>query len=157
MCLDKKVCIKGNLGSDRYVPCNLLLIRTPFTYSICPRHPEYDGKSSSSRLLICSMGVSPSLLLCGPTANYGSIIITCTVIANPEAIRIFSYKFYRSSFRSCGAPTIRLNLSVIQDNVPDEWIFNFQFLRGNFLYPLTIRKKISQIMRFLGKFFQIFF
>ena len=117
--------------------------RIPFTYSICPRHPEYDRKSSSGRLLICSMGVSPSPLLCGPTANYGSIIITCTVIANPEAIRTFSYKFYRSSFRSHGAPTIRLNLSVIQDNVPDEWIFNFQFLRGNFLYPLTLLGKKS--------------
>lgn len=72
-----RICIKGNLGSDRYVPCNLLSTQTPFTYSICPRHPEYDGKSSSGRLLICSMGISPSPLLCGPTANYGSIIAPC--------------------------------------------------------------------------------
>lgn len=130
--------------------------RIPFTYSICPRHPEYDGKSSSGRLLICSMGVSPSLLLCGPTANYGSIIITCTVIANPGAIRVFSYKFYRSSFRSHGAPTIRLNLSVIQDNVPDEWIFNFQFLREDFYVPSLLGKKTVKIQGFRKKILKNF-
>ena len=58
-------------------PMQSAFFRIPFTYSICPRHPEYDGKSSSGRLLICSMGVSPSPLLCGPTANYGSIIVPC--------------------------------------------------------------------------------
>ena len=131
--------------------------RIPFTYSICPRHPEYDGKSSSGRLLICSMGVSPSPLLCGPTANYGSIIITCTVIANPEAIRAFSYKFYRSSFRSHGAPTIRLNLSVIQDNVPDEWIFNFQFLREDFYIPSLFGQKKAKKQGFSKKIFKDFF
>lgn len=132
--------------------------RIPFTYSICPRHPEYDGKSSSGRLLICSMGVSPSLLLCGPTANYGSIIITCTVIANPEAIRAFSYKFYRSSFRSHGAPTIRLNLSVIQDNVPDEWIFNFQFCKREIFYPshLSIGTEESVLSQTFFQFFKNF-
>ena len=126
--------------------------RIPFTYSICPRHPEYDGKSSSGRLLICSMGVSPSPLLCGPTANYGSIIITCTVIANPEAIRAFSYKFYRSSFRSHGAPTIRLRIMCLMNGYS---IFNF--CERIFMSPHYSDKKGSKCKVFRKSFFKYFF
>lgn len=44
------------------------------------------------------MGVSPSPLHYGPTANYGSIIIPCTVFAVSGTIRISRISFIARSF-----------------------------------------------------------
>ena len=43
--------------------------------------------------------------------------------SNPSFYRI---SFIARPFGSLGALTIRLDLSVIQDKVLDEWVFNFQ-------------------------------
>jgi len=70
------------LRRSAYVKSGRPFYRSSFTHLICPRHPRCDrvcarfGKSTSVRLRICSMGISP-LPGTPPAAHfcYGSIII----------------------------------------------------------------------------------
>ena len=67
------------------------------------------------------MGVSPSRLLYGPTANYGSIIIPCICHRRlREQPGLCVSVLSLASFEGRGAPTLWLDLSVDAGNVPDE-------------------------------------
>ena len=60
-----------------------------------------------------SMGVSPSPLLYGPTANYGSIIIPCKRHRLFVCRQITKCRCFSLLSEALGAPTLRLGLQVM--------------------------------------------
>ena len=106
---------------------------TPFSHLICPRHPRCKSISALGSHQAADSYSAPweshprPFIMGRPRIRKYHYPLYC--LRRFGNYPNFSYKFYRSFLfgkGSHGTPTIWLNLSVVQVNVPDEWVFSCQ-------------------------------